>query len=66
MPTGLAALLLLAGIVGAMLSFLTAYKRKRAGIKYAPVMAAGIISCLMAALSACYLAAALLLLSSID
>ncbi len=66
MFTGLAVLLFLLGTTGSVVSFISVYRRKRSGTKYASVIAAGIFSCVIAVLSAGYLAATLLLLGGID
>jgi len=63
---GLSLLLFLLGAAASVASFISVYRRKRSGTKYASVMATGIFSCVIAVLSAFYLAATLLLLGGID
>jgi hypothetical protein len=65
MSVGVCVLFLLLEIAGAVVSFKLIRRRKCVGRKYAHIMAAGIISCLLALISGFYLVAVLLLLCGI-
>lgn len=66
MPTIFAVFLFLLGTVETVASLKYVRKQKKSGAKPGLAMAIGIVCCLLAVLSACYLAATLLLLGGID
>lgn len=66
MLIGMAGILFLLGLAGASFCFRIVGKRKKAKKKTGAAVAACIAFCLMAALSAFYLASAMLLLGGID
>lgn len=66
MPTIFTIFLFLLGTVGTVASLIYICKQKQSGAKPDLAMAIGIVCCLLAVLSACYLAATLLLLGGLD